>query len=129
MASSQLLSLTDLDLDLTLGAERPLLIDVSTAWCPPCRALAPVLARIAAARAGSLDIRTVDADTSPLLAGKLGARAFPTLVLFVRGREVARRVGGMPESRLVAYLDESLASAPPDGGDRELQGKMSHSPA
>jgi thioredoxin-like negative regulator of GroEL len=118
MPSSHLLSLTDLDLDLPLGASRPLLVDVSTTWCPPCRALTPVLERLARARAGSLDVRTVDADSSPLLAAKLGARAFPTLVLFVGGREVARRVGGMPERRLADYLDEALAATPPNGGDR-----------
>lgn len=110
-------SLTDLDLDRPLGFDRPLLIDVSTTWCPPCRALHPVLVRVAATRAGALDVRTVDADTAPRLAEKLHARAFPTLVVFFRGKELARRVGALPEARLATFLDDALAATSPDGGD------------
>lgn len=108
MASS-LPTLTDRDAAATFGAARPLLIDVSTTWCPPCRALAPVLERIARERADLLDVRAVDADASPALASRLGAKAFPTLVLFVGGREVWRQVGALPHARLLAVLDAALA--------------------
>lgn len=112
MPSAALSTLTDHDASASFGHERPMLIDISTTWCPPCRALAPVIARIAAERAGTLDVRGLDADASPALASRFQARAFPTLVLFAGGREIWRQVGALPYPRLVSALDAALAQVP-----------------
>jgi thioredoxin 1 len=99
------LSVNDASFDAeVLRAERPVLLDVSTEWCPPCRALAPVVAAVAHDLRDRLKVVAVDAEAAPRVTSALGVRAFPTLVVFVGGREVARRVGALPRRQLDALL-------------------------
>jgi thioredoxin 1 len=76
-----------------LNAELPVLIDVSTRWCPPCKVAHPVVERIAAAHAGRLKVVAIDGDESPDLVARLGVRGFPTFIGF-RGGELTQRVAG-----------------------------------
>ena len=76
-----------------LRAAGRVLVDFTAAWCPPCRALSPVLERLAEQSQGTIAVGSVDADACPSLAGRYGVRGLPTLIVFADGREVARRVG------------------------------------
>lgn len=91
-----------------MNAEVPVLIDVSTEWCGPCKALLPHVAAVAREFGARLRVVALDADRSPRAAARLGVRAFPTLVVIKGGREVARQVGAVPKSRVVALLEEHL---------------------
>src|SRR5437773_12520404 len=87
-----------------LAAPLPVLVDFATSWCPPCRALAPILRQLAAERAGRLTLRTVDADASHALTVRYDVRYFPTMIAFAGGREVARAIGAMPREKLLRQL-------------------------
>jgi thioredoxin 1 len=88
-----------------LDVEGPVLVKLSTAWCPPCRALEPHVAAVAREYAGRLKVVAVDAEDAPQVATRFAVRAFPTVVLVKNGREVARQVGAVPKARLVALLE------------------------
>jgi len=91
-----------------LHRDGPVLVDFWAQWCPPCHMIAPVLAEIAAERAGSLTVVAIDADDNPVTARDRRIMAMPTLVLFRDGHEVARWVGARPKARLLADLDKVL---------------------
>ena len=55
-----------------LRADVPVLVDYGAPWCAPCRAVAPVLERIAAERAASLRVAKVNVDDEPHLAEVAG---------------------------------------------------------
>lgn len=78
---------------LAASHARPVVVDFSADWCGPCRALAPVLARIAAEPDLGGSIVTVDADAEPGLAARYDVRALPTLLVFRHGQVVDRIVG------------------------------------
>ncbi|HEX7664481.1 MAG TPA: thioredoxin family protein [Polyangiaceae bacterium] len=87
-----------------LKAEVPVLVEFGATWCGPCRALEPMLTKLAAKHAGS-KVVTVDVDDSPGLATQYGVRGVPTVIVFAKGKEVARQVGLAAESRFASMMD------------------------
>ena len=91
-----------------LESDVPVLVDFGADWCPPCRAIAPVLESVAAER-DDLRIVTLDTDQNATTAATYGVQGLPTLILFRGGQEAARIVGALPKGRLVAALEPALA--------------------
>jgi thioredoxin 1 len=83
----------------------PVLVDFTTAWCGPCRALAPILRKVADERAGQLAVVTADGDQCAALAARLKIKGFPTVIVFARGQEVARHVGLATKEKLLKMVD------------------------
>ena len=90
-----------------LESERPVLVDFTAAWCPPCRVMKPVLSELAAGR-DDLRIVQLDVDEHQRTAAEYGVLSMPTFILFRHGREVQRLVGARPRRRLEAELAEVL---------------------
>lgn len=98
-----------------LEAERPVLVEFTADWCPPCRMIAPHLEAIDAER-DDVDLVQLDVDTSQSTAAQYGVLSMPTMILFRGGREAGRFVGAAPRRRLEQQLDEMLARAEAPAG-------------
>lgn len=88
-----------------LGAAVPVLVDFTAAWCTPCRALEPILHKVAVEGAGRLKVATVDGGEHPELAARFGVRGFPTVIAFAGGREVARHLGLTTKEKLLRLVE------------------------
>ncbi len=93
-----------------LGEDRPVLVDFWAPWCPPCRALAPAIERLATALAGRAVVGKLDIDQNPDLAGRYGVQSIPTLIVFRNGEPVHRRVGLVSEPDLEEAIESRLAA-------------------
>jgi thioredoxin 1 len=88
-----------------LASKVPVLVDFGAQWCPPCRALAPIVARVASETAGRVKVVTVDTDASPRVAQRYGIRGVPTLLVFRQGEKTAAHVGIATREKVLALLE------------------------
>ena len=91
-----------------LGAERPILVAFSTAWCGPCKLMAPGLRALAATRKDELTVAKLDVEANPASADDWKVETYPTCILFRDGEEVARLDGYMPLRKIEASLEPHL---------------------
>ncbi|HSQ63198.1 MAG TPA: thioredoxin [Polyangiaceae bacterium] len=76
-----------------LKADKTVLVDFTASWCGPCKALAPVIEKVADEAAGKYKVVKVDVDEAPKLASRYGIRGVPTVMAFRGGEQVAQQVG------------------------------------
>lgn len=88
-------------------ASGAVLVDFWTSWCAPCIALEPVLAEIAAERAGKLTVYRLNIQDAPRTGERYEVKTAPTLILFRDGDPV-RRIFARRKRPLLDELDELL---------------------
>ena len=96
---------------LQASREHPVLADFWAPWCAPCRALGPLLEKLAAEYAGRLALAKINADENPDLVAAFGVRSLPTVIAFRDGRPAAQFLGAQPESQVRAFIERLLPSA------------------
>jgi thioredoxin 1 len=92
-----------------LGGDRPVLVDFWAAWCAPCRAVAPLIAELAAEYSDRVTVASLDVDRHPAPAVRYQVLSLPTVILFSGGRPVERIAGAVRRGRLVSALDSHLS--------------------
>ncbi len=91
-----------------LKSNEPVVVDFWAEWCGPCKMIGPSLEEIATEMAGKVKIAKVNVDENPGVAGKLGIRSIPTLMLFKDGKLAAQKVGAAPKGELVKWINASV---------------------
>ena len=90
------------------SAERPVLVDFWAEWCAPCRALMPLLAKLADEYQGKFLLAKLNTEEQRELAARFGIRSLPTVKLFRNGRAVDEFMGALPESEVRAFLERHI---------------------
>jgi thioredoxin 2 len=82
----------------------PVLVDYWAPWCGPCRQMAPEFAKAAQTLSPAVRLVKLNTEAHPGIAARAGIRGIPALILYHRGREVARLAGARPASEIVAFV-------------------------
>ncbi|MGB3147500.1 MAG: thioredoxin domain-containing protein [Paracoccaceae bacterium] len=85
------------------GDDLPMLIDYWAPWCGPCRMMAPEFAKAALALAGKVRFAKINTEDFPVVSQRMGIRGIPLLILWHKGREVARLPGARPAAEIERF--------------------------
>jgi thioredoxin 1 len=91
-----------------LNASEPVVVDFWAEWCGPCKMIGPSLEEISTELGAKVKITKLNVDENPGVAGKLGIRSIPTLMLFKDGKLASQKVGAAPKSELLRWINGAI---------------------
>jgi len=107
MADVNYINEQDFD-EKVLGADLPVLIDFTAAWCGPCKMVSPLVEELAGEWEGKALVYKMDVDTNQALPIQYGVMGIPALLLFVNGEVAARVAGYKPKKKLLKTFEPHL---------------------
>jgi thioredoxin len=93
-------------------SELPVVLDVWSPGCGPCRMLEPIVMDLAATYNGRVKVAEMNAVEAGRLAARLGVMGTPTVLFLSKGREVHRVVGFVGSRYLQEVVDAELLRSP-----------------
>ncbi len=106
-----LIDFKDEDFENKIKNENISVIQFSASWCSPCRALKPILDKLSDSEEykDKANFYYADIEEGGINTGSvLGIRGVPTTILFRKGTEISRLVGGVSEAKVREFLNESI---------------------
>jgi len=92
-----------------LESDTTIMVDFWAEWCGPCRAVSPILDRIAEEHADKISIVKLNVDENPETAMRYGITSIPAMKVFQNGEVVKTVIGAKPKPALEADLAQFLA--------------------
>jgi putative thioredoxin len=97
--------------------DKLVILDFWAEWCGPCKALAPLLEKVAAEYADKgVVLAKLNVDEERFIAAQFQVQSIPTVYAIFQGQPIADLTNARSESQLKQVLDQLLAQLPIQGG-------------
>ena len=99
----------DDDFENKIKNEDVSVIQFSANWCSPCKTLKPIMDKLS--EEFNANFYYADVEDDAINTGSAqGIRGLPTIIIFKKGIEVERKVGGAPEGHMKEFLEKNISS-------------------
>ena len=89
---------------------RPVLVKFGATWCGPCVSTDRALAEYESTSTGEVKVVIMDVDSNPALSQHYGVRSIPHSFLFLHGKVIDDRVGGMDAQEIKSWIKSNASS-------------------
>ncbi|HEQ71700.1 MAG TPA: thioredoxin [Spirochaetia bacterium] len=86
----------------------PVLVDFWAPWCMPCKMMEPILKQAAEEYDGKVKIAKLNVDEESDIAAQFNIVSIPTMLLFVKGEVVEKKVGAVPKPILDELVNKHI---------------------
>jgi thioredoxin 1 len=101
---NEILHLNQGNIEEFLSSDKPLVIDVYTDWCGPCKAIAPIIEELNQELGHQYQFVKLNAEQEVELANAFQIQGYPTILLIKDGEIVERLRGFMNKAKLLAHI-------------------------
>ena len=84
-------------------------VQFSASWCMPCKNLIPIMNKFSDEYKDKAGFYYADIEDGGINTGSAaGIRGVPTVIIYKKGVEVDRKVGGVPEGHMKEFLEKNI---------------------
>ena len=104
-----LIDFKDEDFENKIKNEDVSILQFSATWCQPCKVLRPVMEKLSEEYKDRANFYYGDIEDGGINTGSAaGIRGVPTVIIYKKGVEVDRKVGGVPEGHMKEFLEKYI---------------------
>ncbi len=109
MSSEHIIEVTDDSFEqVVVSSKLPALVDFWGPQCGPCKALDPLIEKLASSYEGQIKVAKVDVGSCPQTAIQYSVKSLPTILMFKQGKVVDQFTGRPSPAALEDFIKKAL---------------------